>query len=58
MEAREVIVTGELCMRVDVIVKVIGRVRYIDDYVMAGMCYAKYVRSFIVYGYVVSINDE
>lgn len=58
MEVWEVIVMGELCMCVDVIVKVIGWVWYIDDYVMVGMCYVKYVCSFIVYGYVVSINDE
>ncbi|GDR36077.1 xanthine dehydrogenase molybdenum binding subunit [Escherichia coli] len=45
MEAREATATGESCMRVDAIAKVTGRARYTDDYVMAGMCYAKYVRS-------------
>ena len=43
MEAREATATGESCMRVDAIAKVTGRARYTDDYVMAGMCYAKYV---------------
>ncbi len=41
MEAREATATGESCMRVDAIAKVTGRARYTDDYVMAGMCYAK-----------------
>ncbi|EFO3157748.1 hypothetical protein DQA11_21030, partial [Escherichia coli] len=45
-------------MRVDAIAKVTGRARYTDDYVMAGMCYAKYVRCPIAHGYAVSINDE
>ena len=58
MEAREATATGESCMRVDAIAKVTGRARYTDDYVMAGMCYAKYVRSPIAHGYAVSINDE
>lgn len=52
MEAREATATGESCMRVDAIAKVTGRARYTDDYVMAGMCYAKYVRSPIAHGYV------
>lgn len=51
MEAREATATGESCMRVDAIAKVTGRARYTDDYVMAGMCYAKYVRSPIAHGY-------
>ncbi|MDO2232247.1 xanthine dehydrogenase molybdenum-binding subunit XdhA, partial [Escherichia coli] len=46
------------CMRVDAIAKVTGRARYTDDYVIAGMCYAKYVRSPLAHGYAVSINDE
>lgn len=50
MEAREATATGESCMRVDAIAKVTGRARYTDDYVMAGMCYAKYVRSPIAHG--------
>ncbi len=54
MEAREATATGESCMRVDAIAKVTGRARYTDDYVMAGMCYAKYVRSPIAHGYAVS----
>ena len=58
MEAREATATGESCMRVDAIAKVTGRARYTDDYVMAGMCYAKYVRSPIAHGYAVNINDE
>ncbi len=58
MEAREATATGESCMRVDAIAKVTGRARYTYDYVMAGMCYAKYVRSPIARGYAVSINDE
>lgn len=58
MEAREATATGESCMRVDAIAKVTGRARYTDDYVMAGMCYAKYVRSPIAHGYAVGINDE
>ena len=58
MKAREATATGESCMRVDAIAKVTGRARYTDDYVMAGMCYAKYVRSPIAHGYAVSINDE
>ena len=57
MEAREATATGESCMRVDAIAKVTGRARYTDDYVMAGMCYAKYVRSPIAHGYAVS-NKE
>ncbi|MFP1557358.1 hypothetical protein ACLB1T_05505 [Escherichia coli] len=35
-----------------------GGHEYNYDYVMAGMCYAKYVRSPIAHGYAVSINDE
>lgn len=58
MEAREATATGESCMRVDAIAKVTWRARYTDDYVMAGMCYAKYVRSPIAHGYAVGINDE
>ncbi|EGM8503270.1 molybdopterin-dependent oxidoreductase, partial [Escherichia coli] len=58
MEAREATATGESCMRVDAIAKVTGRARYTDDYVMAGMCYAKYVRSPIAHGYAVNIDDE
>lgn len=58
MEAREATATGESCMRVDAIAKVTGRARYTDDYIMAGMCYAKYVRSPIAHGYAVNINDE
>ena len=52
MEAREATATGESCMRVDAIAKVTGRARYTDDYVMAGMCYAKYVRTGIMLGFV------
>ncbi len=58
MEAREATATGESCMRVDAIAKVTGRARYTDDYIMAGMYYAKYVRSPIAHGYAVNINDE
>lgn len=58
MEAREATATGESCMRVDAIAKVTGRARYTDDYVMAGMCYAKYVRSPIAHGYAASINCD
>lgn len=58
MESREATVTGESCMRVDAIAKVTGRARYTDDYVMAGMCYAKYVRSPIAHGYANSINCD
>ena len=45
-------------MRVDAIAKVTGRARYTDDYMMAGMCYAKYVRSPIAHGYATSINCD
>ncbi|MBA7845404.1 xanthine dehydrogenase molybdenum-binding subunit XdhA [Klebsiella sp. RHBSTW-00484] len=58
MESREATVTGESCMRVDAIAKVTGRARYTDDYVMAGMCYAKYVRSPIAHGFANSINCD
>lgn len=58
MEAQEATATGESCMRVDAIAKVTGRARYTDDYVMAGMCYAKYVRSPIAHGYAASINCD
>lgn len=58
MEAREATGTGESCLRVDAIAKVTGRARYTDDYVMAGMCYAKYVRSPIAHGYANSINSD
>lgn len=58
MEAREATATGESCMRVDAIAKVTGRGRYTDDYVMAGMCCAIYVRSPIAHRYVVSITSE
>lgn len=56
MESREATATGESCMRVDAIAKVTGRARYTDDYVMAGMCYAKYVRSPIAHGYANNID--
>lgn len=58
MDAREATATGESCMRVDAIAKVTGRARYTDDYMMAGMCYAKYVRSPIAHGYATSINCD
>lgn len=58
MEAREMTVVGDRCMRVDAIVKVTGRARYTDDYIMAGMCYAKYVRSPIAHGYADSIDCD
>ncbi|XNM60143.1 hypothetical protein ACLK1T_18560 [Escherichia coli] len=40
------------------IAKVTGRARYTDDYVMAGMCYAKYVRSPYRTWLCRKINDE
>ncbi len=58
MDAREATATGESCMRVDAIAKVTGRARYTDDYMMAGMCFAKYVRSPIAHGYAININYE
>lgn len=58
MEARKATATGESCLRVDAIAKVTGRARYTDDYVMAGMCYAKYVRSPIAHGYATHINCD
>lgn len=58
MDAREITAIGESCMRVDAIAKVTGRARYTDDYVMAGMCYAKYVRSPIAHGYATRINCD
>ncbi|KAF1370752.1 xanthine dehydrogenase molybdenum-binding subunit XdhA [Yokenella regensburgei] len=57
MDELEAAVTGESCMRVDAIAKVTGRARYTDDYVMAGMCYAKYVRSPIAHGYAQTIDS-
>lgn len=56
MEQLEATAIGESCERVDAIAKVTGRARYTDDYVMAGMCYAKYVRSDIAHGYVSKID--
>ena len=56
MEQREAAATGEPCMRVDAVAKATGRARYTDDYVMAGMCYAKYVRSPIAHGYATKID--
>ncbi|EMF0719310.1 xanthine dehydrogenase molybdenum-binding subunit XdhA [Citrobacter freundii] len=58
MEARKTTATGESCLRVDAIAKVTGRARYTDDYVMAGMCYAKYVRSPIAHGYATHIHCD
>lgn len=57
MDEREATATGESCLRVDAIAKVTGRARYTDDYVMAGMCYAKYVRSPIAHGYASQIDS-
>ena len=51
-------VIGDRCMRVDAIAKVTGRARYTDDYMMAGMCYAKYVRSPIAHGYADNIDCD
>lgn len=56
MDALEAAATGGSCMRVDAMAKVTGRARYTDDYVMAGMCYARYVRSPIAHGYAVTID--
>lgn len=58
MEARDMTVIGDRCMRVDAIAKVTGRARYTDDYMMAGMCYAKYVRSPIAHGYADNIDCD
>ncbi|ADO49028.1 xanthine dehydrogenase molybdenum-binding subunit XdhA [[Enterobacter] lignolyticus] len=57
MDELEATATGEPCMRVDAMAKVTGRARYTDDYVMAGMCYAKYVRSPIAHGYAKQIDS-
>ncbi|MFU0882476.1 xanthine dehydrogenase molybdenum-binding subunit XdhA [Kluyvera cryocrescens] len=58
MEAGDMTVIGDRCMRVDAIAKVTGRARYTDDYMMAGMCYAKYVRSPIAHGYADNIDCD
>ncbi|WP_065357913.1 xanthine dehydrogenase molybdenum-binding subunit XdhA [Kluyvera georgiana] len=58
MGTRRTAAVGDTCMRVDAIAKVTGRARYTDDYVMAGMCYAKYVRSPIAHGYANSIHCD
>ena len=47
---------GLPCLRVDALAKVTGQARYTDDMSMAGMCYAKYVRSPIAHGYARTID--
>lgn len=47
---------GLPCLRVDALAKITGQARYTDDILMAGMCYAKYVRSPIAHGYARAID--
>jgi len=47
---------GESSVRKDVVAKVTGKTRFTDDFTMAGMLHAKYVRSPIAHGMVKSID--
>jgi xanthine dehydrogenase molybdenum-binding subunit len=49
---------GKSHIRKDVRAKVTGKARYTDDYSMAGMLHAKYVRSPIAHGMVKSIDSS
>ena len=49
---------GESSVRKDVVAKVTGKTRFTDDFTMAGMLHAKYVRSPIAHGMVKSIDKS
>ena len=49
---------GKPVQRVDGVAKVTGKARYADDFTMAGMRVAKYLRSKIAHGRVVSIDTS
>lgn len=49
-------VVGKSISRVDAVAKVTGQARYVDDYCVPHMLYAKYVRSTIANGWVKSLD--
>ncbi len=49
---------GKSSIRKDVVAKVTGKTRFTDDFTMAGMLHAKYVRSPIAHGMVKSIDSS
>ena len=56
LKAREFIVVGKSVRRVDSLEKVLGRARYVEDYLVEGMTYARIVKSSVPHGLIESIS--
>ncbi len=56
LKAKEFVVVGKSIRRVDSLEKVLGKARYVEDYLVEGMVYARIVRSSIPHGVIESIS--
>lgn len=56
LKAREFIYVGREVRRIDSLDKVIGRAKYVEDFLVDGLVYARIVKSYVAHGILVSVK--